>query len=128
MKEFDKKYIDKLPIDVIINHILPYTYRIKPTFHLKDIRNFVSNYNFIEGIYMTEFNEFILLNDLLNLLTITSMDCILHRLFHIKNKDVSKIIEIHFYQNTHINTENKVRIIWGLLKPRERFYFINKYL
>jgi len=139
-EELNKIYIDRLPEDVIINHILPYTYKLQPIKFLNDIRSFVTDYSLIESIYMTQFNEIILLHDLLRFLYINIspsygieniFDTVLRRHFCLKNKNeefLINIVIICFHRNIDINIERKIKIIWGLLRPNERTQFINKYI
>ena len=54
----------KLPFDIVVNHIFPYTYRTKPPRHLADIRSFYSDYQFIVNYYYYDLNEYILLRDI----------------------------------------------------------------
>jgi hypothetical protein len=46
-----KQYIDKLPFEVVFNHIIPYTYSPQPKILLEDIRNYVYTFNLISSIY-----------------------------------------------------------------------------
>lgn len=137
MRELNIKYMSCLPEDVIINHVLPYTYMVQPKHHLQDIRNFVVKYDLLESYYMTQLNEIILLNDLLNFLYMQSLECpnffesVLRRVFHIRDKSIaslSKISEECFYKNIGVNAGSKTRIIWGLFTPMERAIFISVYL
>ena len=142
------KYIDpllvrRLPDDVIINHILPYTYMTQPIHLIEDIRSFTTDYNLVESVYMTQFNELILLNDLLMFLFINIkpiygvnnmfgindiFENLLRRHFYMKNKsDVYLItqIRVNFHRNVGVNTERKIKVIWGLMDQVERANFIN---
>jgi hypothetical protein len=137
---FNMKLMIKLPEDVIVNNILPYTYIPKPKHHLEDIRSCVEDYSLVESVYMTQLNEFVLLNDLLRFLYINIspsygieniFDNVLRRHFTIKNKNEEKLINIviiWFHRNVQVNAERKIKMVWGLLKPCERKKFINKYI
>jgi hypothetical protein len=139
-KVLNINYINRLPQDVVINHILPYTYRTKPQRHLLDIRNYVTDYVLVESVYMTQLNEMILLNDLLLFLYINVtpsygieniFENILRRHIYFSNKNAEFMINrirLDFHRNMGVNTERKIRIIWGLLKSCERANFINKYI
>jgi hypothetical protein len=135
-EELNKRLINKLPDDVIINHILPYTYERQPRKLLNDIRSFAKDYSLIESIYMTQFNELVLLYDLLRFLypcygKKNIIENVLRRHFHLKNKTGEYLINVLivcFERNLEINTERKIKILWGLLKPMERTQFINKYI
>lgn len=58
-------YINKLPFDIIINNILPYTYELQNKNLLEDIKNFYINYNIIKNVYTYNQSPIIILNDLL---------------------------------------------------------------
>jgi hypothetical protein len=140
MQEINIKYINRLPDDVIINHIIPYTYQTQPRSLLNDIRSFTRDYNLVESIYMTQLNEIILLNDLFKFLYINFtpsygieniFETVLKRHLNIQRKTDEYLIthiKVCFHRNINNNTERKIKIIWGLMSPRERTQFINKYL
>jgi hypothetical protein len=56
--------MNKLPDELINNHIMPFTYNLKDKKHLMDIRSFVTDYNIIENFYFTDYQTIHLLNDL----------------------------------------------------------------
>jgi len=130
----------KLPFDVVVNHILPYTYRTKPLRHLADIRSFYSDYKFIENYYYCDLNEYILLRDIVYFYNNNnSLDSgIDHKFTLLLNRSIvfQKIsleekyvfIREHYKDNILINTDNKIRFLWGLMKPKERTMFINFYI
>lgn len=133
-------YILKLPEDVVINHIIPYTYQLQPIRLLYDIRSFVNDYALVESIYMTQFNALILLNDLLRFCYINVspsygieniFDNVLRRHYCISGKSEEYVINrvhLNFHRNVEVRTERKIKFIWGLLTRQERTQFINKYL
>lgn len=126
-------YIRKLPEDVVINHIIPYTYQLQPKRLLYDIRSFVNDYALVESIYMTQFNALILLNDLLRFCygIENIFDNVLRRHYRISGKSEEYLINrvrSNFYRNVEVRTERKIKFIWGLLTRQERTQFINKYL
>jgi hypothetical protein len=135
-----QKLIDRLPFDIIINHILPYTYNTQPNNLLVDIRSYCADYKLVESIYMTQHNEFVLLHDLKKFCCAylkpyygmdNKFDSILRRHISIKNRSEEKLINIlrlNFHRNVEINTERKVKFIWGLLTPTERTEFINNFI
>uniref|UniRef100_A0A6C0DRC7 Uncharacterized protein n=1 Tax=viral metagenome TaxID=1070528 RepID=A0A6C0DRC7_9ZZZZ len=136
----NSQYIQKIPIDIIINHILPYTYNPKPKNLLKDIRSFVQDYSIIENLYMTQMNPTILLHDLLRFCNINItisygidnlFEMILRRHFYFCNKTdeyMNKKIRFSYHRDVNWRTERKIKCLWGLLKPKERTLFINKYI
>jgi hypothetical protein len=130
----------KLPFDIVVNHILPYTYRTKPPRHLADIRSFYSDYKFIENYYYIDLNEYILLRDIVYFYNNNnSLDSrIDHKFTLLLNRSIifQKIsleekyafIREHYNDNILINIDNKIRFLWGLMKPKERTMFINFYI
>ena len=133
-------YIQRLPEDVVINHIIPYTYQLQPRRLLYDIRSFVNDYALVESIYMTQFNALILLNDLLQFCYINVspsygieniFENVLRRHYCIYGKSEEYLISrvrLNFHRNVEVRTERKIKFIWGLLTRQERTQFINKYL
>jgi hypothetical protein len=130
----------KLPFDVVVNHILPFTYRTKPPRHLADIRSFYSDLKFIENYYYIDLNEYILLRDIVYFYNNNnSLDSgIDHKFTLLLNRSIvfQKIsleekyvfIREHYNDNILINIDNKIRFLWGLMKPKERTAFINFYI
>ena len=49
--------MNTLPEEIIINHILPYTYNLKDRNHLMDIRSFTSDLGILENVYWFEFKN-----------------------------------------------------------------------
>jgi hypothetical protein len=134
-----QKLIDKLPFDVIINHILPYIYNPQPNNLLIDIRSYYADYKLVESVYMTQHNEWILLHDLKKCCCVylkpyygidNKFKKILRRHFIIANQSEENLINIikrNFHRNI-IYVEKKIKIIWALLTPAERTEFINNFI
>lgn len=121
--------MDKLPDELINNNIMPFTYNLKDKKHLIDIRSFVRDYNILENIYFTEYQSITLLNDL-HLFIFDSNNYIFSRFNRTNSKDNLEVCyhEIIFFKEKTVNTERKIRLIWGLLTPIERTRFINKFI
>ena len=131
------KLMKKLPEDVIINHIVPFTYIPQNRVLLEDIRSFYKDVRFLENLYYTEFNDTILLYDLVRFcnsgLTSNginpSFERILRRNPILSKKSttfvVSYILSSFVTSVTH-NAVTKIKIIWSLLTPYERTSFINR--
>jgi hypothetical protein len=134
------KRIRKLPDDIILNHILPYTYSPQPQKLLADIRSYVHDYGCIDNMYLYDYNYAILLNDLLMYCNnkkrpIYEMDLmfslILFRHFKLSkynSADLQYFVYFHFYKNTPNAESRKIKFLWGLLTPQERTEFINTYI
>jgi hypothetical protein len=130
--------LKKIPNDIIINNIIPYTYMRKCPKHLQDIRSFYNHFKLLENYYCIYSNEYILFNDL------ERFFCKSDRLYfttnqyynifrrHISFHDVQQInISNYLYSkfnNNFNNTNNKIKFIWGLLTPFERVVFLNKFV
>jgi len=136
----DPLLLQKLPIDIVINHILPYTYRTQEKKHLRDIRSFVSDFDIIQTLYFIDYNEVILMYDLIrfcnnNIAPIYGIEdtyeAILKRHRRISTMTIGEIIEFvfsDFHRNVRVNTQAKIKFLWGLLKPRERTRFMNLHI
>jgi hypothetical protein len=132
--------ISLLPEDVIINHIIPFTYSVQPRKLMVDIRSYVDDYAFLENIYTFEYNDEILLYDLVTFCNNGKFptwglepkyDDIIRRHFiykSIRDSDLQLLIFMAFHRKMGQLCERKNRFLWGLLRPRERTSFINKYL
>jgi hypothetical protein len=102
----DIKHLRNIPNDIVINHIIPYTYQIQPSELLLDIVSFQKDFDLIDNLYAFDYNYHILLKDLF---------CFFN---HKKIRTKTKI---------KITIKSKVKIIWGLLNVYERTRFINNY-
>jgi len=132
--------ISLLPEDIIINHIIPFTYLVQQRKLLVDIRSYVNDFSFLENIYTFEYNEEILLYDLVTFCNNGKFptwglepkyDEIIRRHFiykSIRDSDLQLLIFMAFHRKMGQLCERKNRFLWGLLRPRERTTFINKYL
>jgi hypothetical protein len=130
----------KLPMDIIINHIMPYTYKPQMKLLMFDIRSFTKDFEFVEDFYYTEYNGSVLICDLIkfcnnNIAPVYGIDMkyeyILRRnyMLNIKfHKELVEYIFIKVHRNLNHNTENKIKFLWGLMRPPERMRFIYKYL
>jgi hypothetical protein len=152
MKEqIDKKLLQSLPIDIIIQNILPYTYIKQPINLLLDIRSFYKDFSIIENLYSYNFNYNTLLFDLIcfcNHSQIPGYNVtkrfgkLLNRMFIMKEWSYTKCNDFVFVvftqlcisnikrynMNIVLNHYRKIRFLWGLLKPNERTIFITNFL
>lgn len=99
--------MNKIPEDIIINIIIPYTYQIIPKELSSDIISFRKDLDLIDNLYSFDYNYKILLNDLL--------------IFCNTNNICKNIL----YNNKITKYKNKIKLLWGLFSPTERNKFIN---
>jgi hypothetical protein len=137
--EYEKLW-KKIPVDIFITHIVPYTYqKIEPSL-LNDIRNFNCDYKMIINYYYYDLNEYCLISDII-LFCNNSMPLsyrvdatflyILNRSIMYNNLSPDKkykYIEDKFIYNLTTRTELKIKFLLSLLTERERTAFINDYI
>lgn len=134
------EYLRKIPYDLIINNILPYSYETKSNELLSDIRSFVSDYSLLISVYSYDLNFDILIYDIIcfyNRSRLPSYNInnwfryALKRSFKLKKYTVermNKFIFNSFYTNIVDDRIRKIRFLWALLTPSERAEFINEYI
>jgi len=115
--------MNTLPEEIVINHILPYTYRTKDREHLIDIRSFTSDLGVLENVYWFEFKNITLLNDLEIFISDLNRNIFASTIKKNSNRNGCD----YFISKTR-KINRKIRLIWGLLTPIERTRFINKYI
>jgi hypothetical protein len=102
--------MERIPFDIIINHIIPYTYNIQSNILLEDIKNYYT----IKNILMDEKHEILaLFYD-----SKPKLYTILYRHFQMKIKPQDYNIIYKFSKNTIFN------ILFGLFTKEERLYFL----
>lgn len=138
-KSINYDLVRTLHSDIIINHIIPYTYSIQAKSLLFDIRSYHDDLSIVEKVYFIDYNNYMLLNDLIifcnsNIAREIGTICkysILRRTFMLWSKS-QEFIDKYILHTLHTNKKNnpnkKVKILWGLLTPLERTRFINKYV
>lgn len=139
-KDLEINFLKMVPMDVIMNHIMPFTYEPKPPRHMNDIRSYYSDYQMIINYYYYDLNEYILLRDIVNFYNNNqpldngiehSFTVKLNRNIRLQQKSLDEkcaFIFFNYKDNITVNAENKIKFLWGLLKPHERTTFINKYV
>ena len=129
-----------LPFDIVVNHILPYTYETKPYENLVDIRTFISDFSMLDNYYSTEYNYHILLTDIVSFSNngrLPTWGKGTHYYNFIKRHVMYKFVKdfelqtfvflnIHNYNSNIV--KRKIWFLWGLFTPLERTRFINKYI
>jgi len=104
--------MDKLPLDIIIHHIIPYTYNIQPKVLLEDIRNYVE----MEQRLLEWNNTNWVKRELLSILYMKQKATRIWSRRFLKNSNYTSI-----YQYS-INTQ--FRILFGLFTKEERIRFV----
>lgn len=133
---------EKLPLDLVINNIMPFAYCPQDKSLLRDIRSFKNDYDLLDSIYSYSYKSIILFNDLeLFIRSIDNMSVIdsiiirtngylpfISRNYMLNKKSLCDLAMFHkgFFQNKN-NINSKNRIIWGLLSPEERTKFFNTF-
>ena len=106
----------RIPIDIIINHIIPYTYNIQQKILLEDIKN----YHKIRTILIDEkYDTDVIKHEILAVFYTNKqkLNNILHRHFQINQQNYDYNIIYKYSQNTTFN------ILFGLFSIEERTYF-----
>jgi len=108
--------MERIPFDVIINHIIPYTYNIQPKLLLEDIKNY---YTIKTKLINDKYNTNIIKHELLSncYMNKKKFNNILDRHFQIHVKNYDNHILYKYSQNTQFN------IVFALLSREERTYF-----
>jgi hypothetical protein len=140
MYHINHKLLHSLPEDIVINHIVPYTYEKQSRILLQDIRSYSSDFDLINNYYIFELNEMILLNDLIrfcnnNIAPVYDIEpryeTILKRHFCIKDMsplEIKQFVFFEFHRRLIVYPERKIKFLWGLLIPTERTRFFNRYV
>jgi len=134
---------EKLPLDLVINNIMPFAYCPQDKSLLHDIRSFKKDYDLIDSIYSYSYKSIILFNDLeLFIRSIDNLSVVdsiiikrngylpfISRNYMLNKKSLCDLAMFHkrFFQNKN-NINSKNRIIWGLLTPEERTKFFNTFV
>jgi hypothetical protein len=109
---------------------MPYSYHTQSHKLLEDIRSFYNDYNMVENYYSYNYNNFVLLFDILQFLKSSHLTCekTLHLHYYYKNRDMFQlyyITMINYDENRFIDTTRKCRFLFGIMNPVQRTRFIN---
>jgi len=104
--------MERIPLDIIMNHIIPYTYNIQPDVLLDDIRNY---YAVKSRLIRDEYDTKIIRHELLSnfYMDPQKLDAILKRQF----------ISLCYKNLNKYPQEVQFNILFGLLSAQERNYF-----
>jgi len=131
--------LKRLPSEIIMTHIIPYTYSVQPAIHLHDIRSFKVEYDLLQNLFF-DYNEIIILNDLVqfcnsnimpNYIISYKYEKIMRRHFSFRNKtkyEINKFVFLNIHRKMLSFSERKIRFLFGLLTPDERSSFFNLYI
>jgi hypothetical protein len=130
----------KIPLDVMKNNILPFTYLKQSPELLLDIRSFHTDFSILDHCYSYHYNYIVLMHDLIcfcNRSRIPDYNMndyfgqLLKRMFKMKDWEYG-LLNVFVFRLFHRDVMNhplrKIRFIWGLLTPIERTRFINMYV
>ena len=108
--------------------ILPYTYLPQSKELMADVRSYVSDYRMIHNVYAFNYNDNILMTDLVNFCV--NKDFLLNQLRLLANLPaVDMYLQTGYFPDRNIDhDERKTRLIWGLLTREQRTQFINEYI
>lgn len=120
-------YLKKIPYDIVINNIIPFTYQKQKEELLNDILSFRKDLRLIEIIYTTQFNYNILLLDLMYFFDVKTILLRNYSIYNniIPNKKLHSFTE-RFFDSKKI--KNSIHFFWGLLTIYQRARFINKFI
>lgn len=112
--------IKDIPIDIWINHIMPYTQSPQPRELLIDIRDYVSSLDEISHFLHYQYR---LIRYYITTYPVNYLVMILKRLYMLNTKDDDNIK--HIYSNIIQQYNLSTGLLWGLLTPMERARFFN---
>jgi len=124
----------KLPIDIVINHIIPYSYQVQSPRLLMDIQSFYNDFTIVENYYSYDYNDNVLLFDLLQFLKGSQsmrFERTLQQHYYYKDKEsfhLHYVAMMNYDENKFIDSTRKCRFLFGLMNPIQRTRFINKYI
>ncbi len=108
--------MDRIPFDIVINHIIPYTYTIQPKLLLEDVANY---YNIKCELMDTKHDTELIKHEILAIFYTNKprLNDILSRHFQIKLKKYDDSIIYRYSRNVRFN------ILFGLFTKNERTHF-----
>lgn len=108
--------------------ILPYTYQPQSKELMADVRSYVSDYRIIENVYTFDYNDNILMTDLVNFCVNKDFSLQQRRLLGNLHA-VDMFLQTGYFPYTNMDNHERIaRLIWGLLAREKRTQFINEYI
>jgi hypothetical protein len=141
--------LKRIPREIIHYHIIPYTYQLQKNVLLNDIKTYVNTYDQLQDYYSYDFNDVILMHDLIYFYTYDISNSVIindsndnnvnsllyakfKRLYALSNKtneELNTFVWRYFSTSHNLTTTiSKIRFLWGILTPLERNMFISEYL
>jgi hypothetical protein len=117
-----------IPMDIFQFIILPYTYLPQSKELLFDIRNYMTDIRILNNAYAFDYNDQILLVDLVQFCTTQDFNPQQAALFANKIPFLDTYIQSGWFPVNIKNPTNMIRLIWGLFTPSQRTRFINTYV
>jgi|SaaInlV_150m_DNA_4_1039716.scaffolds.fasta_scaffold02482_3 hypothetical protein len=131
----------RIPLTILIEHIMPYARMPQSRELLRDIRSFSEDIGIIDNMYHSQYNDGVLFNDLMYFVNNRSLSAtetnpkyqnILRRHTSLKNASNKDIVHCFHkcFKRPLLAEEvsHRNRLLFGLLTPEERTEFINKYI
>jgi len=108
--------------------LLPYTYLPQSKELMSDVRSYVTDYRIIENVYAFDYNDNILMTDLVNFCVNKDFSLQQRRLL-VNLYPVDMYLQTGYFPDTNTdNHERRARLIWGILSREQRTQFINEYI
>ena len=108
--------------------LLPFTYCPQSKELMSDVRSYVVDYRIIENVYAFDYNDNILMTDLVNFCVNKNFSLQQRRLLGNLHA-VDMYLQTGYFPDTNMdNHERRARLIWGLLTRKQRTQFINEYI
>lgn len=108
--------------------LLPYTYLPQSKELMSDVRSYVSDYHIIENVYAFDYNDNILMTDLVNFCVNKDFSLQQRRLLG-NLSAVDMYLQTGYFPDTNMdNHERRARLILGILTREQRTQFINEYI
>ena len=115
--------------DMVVQMVLlPFTYCPQSKELMSDVKSYVVDYRIIENVYAFNYNDNILMTDLVNF-------CV-NKVFSLQQRRllgnlsaVDMYLQTGYFPDTNMdNHQRRARLLWGLFTREQRTQFINEYI